>query len=89
MTIKQAAQLAGVSTSVVQDWLTGASPHDLHSVARLGEKLGVSFKSLLLGEPEQGVAVTSLAEAYEEIELFSGICRVSIQRLEPRGRAGA
>jgi transcriptional regulator with XRE-family HTH domain len=84
LTLKQVAELAGVRTSVVQNWLSQANPHDLQAVAKLSRGLGVSFKSLLLGEQEEITQVVSASELFEESDLFEGICKVSIKKLTPR-----
>jgi len=86
LSIQQVAQLAGISKSVAQGWLSGATPHDLAAVSRLAKALGTSFKSLLLGESEEETGATSVAELFSEVELFEGLCRVSIRKLVPRGR---
>lgn len=87
LSLQQVAQLAGVSKSVAQGWLNGATPHDLKSVAKLAKALGTSFKSLLLGEHEENQKVQSIAELYDEVEFFDGLCRVAITKLVPRKKS--
>lgn len=84
LTIRQVAGLAGVNPSVVQNWLEGKNPHDLQAVSKLSLSLGVSFKSLLLGEPDEGSKQFSLSEQYEEQEFFDGLASITIKRLIPR-----
>lgn len=83
LTMAQVGQLAGVSKTVVQSWLSGASPHDLPAVARLAKALGISFKGLLLGATEED-ATTTVAEMFDEVEFYEGLCKVSIKKLTPR-----
>jgi transcriptional regulator with XRE-family HTH domain len=84
LTLKQVAELAGVSASVVQNWLEGKNPHDLQAVSKLAKSLGVSFKSLLLGEPESNQKPGSIAELFEEQQWFDGYAKITISRLLPR-----
>ena len=86
LTLRQVSELAGVSVSVVQGWLQGANPNDLQAVSGLAKKLGVSFKSLLLGEDETINKAGSIAELYEKQEVFEGLCEISIKRLIPRNK---
>jgi transcriptional regulator with XRE-family HTH domain len=87
LTLLAVANLAGVGKSVAQGWLSGATPHDLSAVARLAQALGVSFKSLLLGQTEDEGPSASLSALYEEVEFFDGLCRVSITKLVPRKKS--
>lgn len=82
LTIKAVAELAGVRTSVVQNWLSGAVPHDLFAVNRLSSSLGISFKEFLLGEQE-GKNIKGVS-SFDECDLFDGICHVNIKRMIPR-----
>jgi transcriptional regulator with XRE-family HTH domain len=75
---------AGVSTSVVQNWLEGKAPHDLKAVARLAQALGIGFKALLVGEPENIGSGSALSDLFQEQDLFDGLCKLSIKRLVPR-----
>jgi transcriptional regulator with XRE-family HTH domain len=84
LTLKQVAELAGVSTSVVQNWLEGKAPHDLKAVARLAQALGIGFKALLVGEPENIGSGSALSDLFQEQDLFDGLCKLSIKRLVPR-----
>lgn len=84
LTLRQLADMAGVASSVIQNWIEGKNPHDLKAVSKLAQALGIGFKSLLLGERENAVNPAFLAEIFEEQELIEGVCRVSITRLVPR-----
>ncbi len=89
LTIRQIAELAEVRGSVVQNWLEGKNPHDLIAVNKLANGLGVSFKSLLLGESETIDRMKSIAELYEEQTWFDGLAKVTIKRLVPRGKGSS
>ncbi|MEK2687432.1 helix-turn-helix domain-containing protein [Bdellovibrio sp. GT3] len=84
LTFKMVAQMAGVSVSVVSDWTAGNSPRDLHAVFRLSQSLGVDFSRLLLGEVQVNREVSSIAELFEETEMFEGLVRVSIKKVQLR-----
>jgi transcriptional regulator with XRE-family HTH domain len=84
LSLQHVADLAGVSKSIAHGWVNGTVPRDLPAVARLAKALGVSFKSLLLGEPEDIMHAQSLAELYDESLFFEGLCRISIKKLSPR-----
>ncbi len=87
ITVREAAAMAGVSSSTVDDWRAGALPEDYVAVRRLGRALGVSFSFLLLGEEEDARpgATLTITEAFEDGGLlFDGFAKISIQRLVPR-----
>ena len=84
LTLKAIAEMADVRTSVVQGWLSGANPHDLHAVSKLSVALGISFKALLLGETEAIGKAGAVTDLFEEKELFDGLCKVTIKRMVPR-----
>lgn len=84
LTLKQVSLLAGVSVSVTQNWLEGRNPHDLQAVSKLAQGLGISFKSLLLGEVETNHSVTSISELFDEQQWFDGYAKITINRLIPR-----
>ena len=84
LTVKEVAALAGVSSSVVQNWLEGKNPHDLHAVSQLADKLGVPFKKLLLNEVERVDLPTTVGELFDEQDWFNGFVRLDVKRLVPK-----
>jgi transcriptional regulator with XRE-family HTH domain len=84
LTLREIAALAGVSVSVVENWISGSNPHDLKAIDRLSQKLAVPFKKLLLGIPEVVDAPNAISEIYDEQEFFDGLARIKIQRLVPK-----
>lgn len=82
LTITQIASLAGVGKSVAHDWLNGTNPHDLNAVGKLATALGISFRSLILGEPDSLEPHQSIHEIFEEQEFFEGYCKISIKKLD-------
>lgn len=89
MTIRQAAELAGVGPSTIDDWRSGQLPEDYSAVKRLAAALGVSFSFLLTGEEDQRdrSGLPSLTEVFEDGgALFDGYAKITIQRLLPRNR---
>ncbi len=85
LTVRAIAEMAGVSSSVAQNWLSLAAPHDLQAVAKLAKALKIEFRELLLGEPEEFTGKPGdLKNIFDEQDLFEGICKVKIQRLMPK-----
>lgn len=84
LTLKQISQMAGVSLSVASDWTAGNSPRDLRAVHKLSQALGVEFSRLLIGESDTTKEVISLAELFEENEIFDGLVRINIKRVSLR-----
>ena len=52
LTVRKAGKIAGVSSSVIQSWLSRSAPRNLDAVARLADQFNVDFRELLLGETE-------------------------------------
>jgi transcriptional regulator with XRE-family HTH domain len=84
LTLKEIAALAGVSVSVVENWVSWSNPHDLKAIDRLSQKLAVPFKKLLLGVSEVLDAPAAISEIYDEQDFFDGLARIKIQRLVPK-----
>lgn len=85
LSVRAVAELAGVSPSVAQSWISKANPHDLQAVARLAKALNINFKELLLGETDSSnSSQLTIKDIFEEKDFFEGICKVSIQRLVPK-----
>lgn len=84
LTIRAVAEMAGVSSSVAQSWLNKSNPHNLQAVARLAKALNLSFRGLLLGEPEELSRELTMNDLFDEQDFFEGICKIKIQRLVPR-----
>lgn len=84
LTLKEVADLAGVSISVVDSWLSGSVPHDLMAISNLASKLGIPFKKLLLGQSETVDAPTAVSDLFDEQDFFDGLARIKIQRLMPK-----
>jgi transcriptional regulator with XRE-family HTH domain len=87
MTVRQAAELAGVGSSTVDDWRGGALPEDYSAVKRLAHGLDVTFSFLLTGEEDQRehTAFPSVTEVFDDGgALFDGYAKITIQRLLPR-----
>lgn len=86
LTVREAASMAGVSPSTLDDWRGGALPADYSAVKRLAQGLGVSFSFLLTGEDDARPSggPPAIAEVFEDGgALFDGYARISIQRLIP------
>lgn len=91
VTIREAAGLAGVAPSTIDDWRAGAMPEDYSAVKRLSAGLGVSLSFILTGE-EDSVAKENIPTVTEVFEdggaLFDGYAKITIQRLIPRKKEG-
>ena len=88
VSIRQAAEYAGVSPSTVNSWRSGSAPTDFNAVHKLAKGLGVSFEFLLTGKDEGSNHQVSITEVFEEQKYFDGYCRVRIDRLIPRSKDG-
>lgn len=91
MTIRQAATLAGVAPSTIDDWRAGALPEDYSAVKRLAKGLGVSLSFILTGEDEsrERGQLPAITEVFEDGgALFDGYAKITIQRLIPRKKEG-
>lgn len=86
MTLRQAAKIAGVSASTIDDWRSGTTPADYIGVRNLANELGISFEFLLTGQkPIANHQIMSIAEAFQDGgALFDGYAKITIQRLIPR-----
>lgn len=83
LTVRAVAEMAGVSSSVAQSWISKAAPHDLQAVAKLAKALDMGFKELLLGEAEAPGAA-DVNNLFDSHDLLEGICKVKIERLTPK-----
>ena len=88
ITVRKAAEFAGVGASTINSWRSGSSPEDYHAVKKLAECLGVTLAFLLTGEPDNsGDRNISVSEALEESDvLFDGYAKITVQRLIPRNK---
>jgi transcriptional regulator with XRE-family HTH domain len=81
---KAAAEIAGTTTSTVNDWLAGTQPTDLLCVQRLAHALKTDFEWLLTGNQSRiNLQEISMAELFdsEPDPSFSGIFEISAKRL--------
>lgn len=88
MSVKEAAQVAGVAQSTVATWLSGAAPSDLEPAAVLADHFGVSLSYLLLlredKRADQGTRSPSVDDVLASAGfLYQGLARISIEKLEP------
>lgn len=87
LTLRDAANIAGVSASTIDDWKSGTSPADYMAVKKLANEFGVSLSFLLTGEEDNENTFKSptLTEVFEDGgSLFDGYAKITIQRLVPR-----
>lgn len=87
MTLRQAAQIAGVSPSTIDDWRAGALPEDYSAVKRLAQEFGVTLSFILTGEDDspRENQLPSVTEVFSDGgALFDGYAKITIQRLIPR-----
>jgi transcriptional regulator with XRE-family HTH domain len=85
MTVKRAAEIAGVGSSKIQAWRSGTKPTDFEAVRRLAEAMGTTMAFLLTGRDD---AIRGPIPAVSEVLadgglIFDGICQVVIRRLVP------
>ena len=85
ITVRKAAELAGVGSSTVDNWRGGALPENFTAVKRLAHSFGVSFSFLLTGEDDSAEQLPSITEVFDDGgALFDGYAKITIQRLIPR-----
>lgn len=87
MSLRQAASIAGVAPSTIDDWRAGALHEDYTAVRRLANALGVSLSIILTGEEEvRGPAYfPSVTEVFEDGgAIFDRYAKITIKRLIPR-----
>lgn len=88
LSLRKAAEIAGVAPSVIDSWGGGAVPSDYRAVKRLADHLDISFTWLLTGEYEKTERKPTLTEIYDEVPYFDGLARIRIDRLIPRKGGG-
>ena len=83
ITQKQAASLAGVTESVLSDWISGCAPQNLIAVKRLAKSLGVSVSYLLFGESDDGfkISLEELIKA-EDAPVMSGLYKIELTKIK-------
>ena len=85
ITQKQAADLAGVSQSSMNDWINGASPTEMNGVLKLATALRTDFQFLLTGVRSLPTSIedASLSDLFniEDESTFSGVFQIEAKRL--------
>lgn len=85
LTVRDAAKIASVGPSTIDDWKSGTTPADYLAVKRLAKHFGIGFELLLTGEDSNTVGGYSPSDFFEDGgELFDGYAKISIQRLIPK-----
>jgi transcriptional regulator with XRE-family HTH domain len=85
--VREAASLAGVPPSTINNWRSGSAPRDFTAVKRLAEALGTTLSLLLTGESDaaSSSAAPTPSAVFPESELvFDGYAKLRIERLIPR-----
>ncbi len=85
LSLRAAAEIAGVGQSVISSWLSGAQPADINAVHRFARATGTSFEWLLTNHVDSQVRNVHLADLFEEQDAFTGIYRIEAKRLVRRG----
>lgn len=81
---KAVAEIAGVSPSVVSDWLKGNQPHDLNAVLKICLAIGIDFQYLVTGvHSRPDIKDLPLSEVFDfdEESTFSGIYQIELKKL--------
>lgn len=85
-----AAKLIGVAPSVINTWISNASPQNLKAVLNLCEALDADFQEVLTGVPSHSSEIekSHLGEFFDvdEKDQLTGIFFVQAKRLKPKGR---
>jgi len=84
---KGAAEIMGVSITVVHDWLQGSYPNDPSAVLKVCKAIGCDFQWMLTGEDSSKNQIQSNLAQFFDIEdepMFSGIFKIEAKRLKKR-----
>ncbi len=85
---RAAAEIAGVSVSTLNDWLTGSAPKNMEAVLKLAKGLNCDFQWLLTGEASQKSETENLnlsqIFSIEDEPSLSGLFMVELKRLTRR-----
>lgn len=81
---KSAADIMGISVSVIHDWLQGSYPNDPMPILKLCQAINCDFQWLLTGKRSVAVATDNLQEIFdiEDEPDFSGIFKIEAKRLK-------
>ena len=82
-----AAEIMGISVSVVHDWLQGSYPNDPDAILKLCKATGADFQWLLTGLPtSKSQSTAPLSEIFniEHDSSFSGIFMIEAKRLKKK-----
>ena len=90
VTVRRAAKMAGIGTSTIDSWRSGALPQDYLAVKKLAKGLGISMSFLLTGEDEsRPEEIPTISEVFESGEvMFDGYAKIIVHRLVPRKGEG-
>lgn len=84
---KGAAEIMGVSVTVVHDWLQGSYPNDPSAVLKFCKAIGCDFQWILTGESSSTNQIQPNLAQFFDIEdepMFSGIFKIEAKRLKKR-----
>lgn len=85
LTVREAAEVAGVSPSTIQGWREGSMPTDFDAVRKLAERLGVTLGFLLTGYEDKKAQMPSVNQVFKDGgTVFDGYLEVHVKRLVPR-----
>lgn len=76
LSVRRAAQIAGVAPSTVSNWRAGAAPEDYLALRRLADYLGVTLGYLLTGQADAPQA--NKDQDSQHTVLFEGYARILI-----------
>ena len=85
LTQRKVGETCGVSVAVVNDWLSGAQPHDLNAVLKFCKAMKCDFKFMLTGEKSE-LSDLALSDIFdiEPDASFSGMFIIEAKRLRPK-----
>ncbi len=83
MTVREAAKVANVAVSTIQNWRGGSSPNDYVAVRKLANALNTTLAWLLTGEHDtQAQGSIRIDDAtHEEKPFFSGYAHITVNRI--------
>jgi len=86
LTVRQAATIAGVNSSTLQNWRAEGTPTSYLGLKKLAEHMDSTLSFILTGESDADISGKgiSLCEIFESKNVFTGYAEITIKKLIPR-----
>lgn len=83
LSLKKTAEICGLGSTVIHEWINGSQPHDMAAVLRLCKAVKCDFKWILTGEKSE-LGDLDLKDIFniENDPTFSGLFLLEAKRLK-------